>query len=58
MPEGAPLGHALDLFGGELEAMTSPVDAAVAGICTYGSAPAEDYVAELAHGFHVEGPPA
>ncbi len=54
---GDPLGRVLDLLGRELEAVRSPVDAGVAGICTYGYVPAQDYVAELAHEFHEEGPP-
>lgn len=54
---GDPLGRVLDLLGRELEVVRSPVDAAVAGICTYGYVPAQDYVAELAHEFHDEGPP-
>ncbi len=54
---GDPLGRVLDLFGRERETVVSPRDAAVAGICTYGFVPAQDYVAEVAAGFHDEGAP-
>jgi len=54
---GDPLGRVLDLLGREREVVASPRDAAVAGICTYGFVPPEDYVAEVASGFHEEGPP-
>ncbi len=57
LSQGDPLGHVLDLLGREREVVTSPRDAAVAGICTYGYVPPNDYVAELASGFHEEGPP-
>lgn len=53
---GDALGHVSDLLGGEVERVTTPLDATVVGICTYGFVPRDDYVAELAHGFHPEGP--
>jgi predicted deacylase len=55
---GGALGRVMDLLGRELEVVTSPVDGVVVGICTYGFVPPEDYVAELAHEFHKEGPPS
>ena len=55
---GEALGTVLDLLGREREVVRSPREAAVAGICTYGYVPPEDYVAEIASGFHEEGPPA
>lgn len=54
---GDVLGRVLDLLGRERETVCSPRDAAVAGICTYGYVPPADYVAEIASGFHDEGPP-
>jgi len=57
VPAGSVLGHVLDLLGREVEVVSSPVDATVVGICTYGFVPPGDYVAELAHTFHEEGPP-
>lgn len=54
---GEALGHVLDPFGTQVEVVPSPVDGTVVGICTYGYVPRGDYVAELAHGFHSEGPP-
>jgi predicted deacylase len=56
--KGDPLGCVLDLLGRELEVVRSPRDAAVAGICTYGYVPQDDYVGEIASGFREEGPPA
>lgn len=55
---GATLGRVTDLLGRELEAVAAPTSGVVVGICTYGFVPAQDYVAELAHGFRDEGPPA
>ncbi len=55
---GGPLGTVRDLLGAERERVSAPVDAVVVGICTYGFVPADDYVAELAHGFRAERAPA
>ncbi len=52
-----PLGWVLDWFGRERETVVCPRDAAVAGICTSGFVPPQDYVAEIACGFHEEGVP-
>lgn len=53
--KGQPLGRVIDLLGRPLEVVTSPLDSAVAGICTYGFVQVNDYIAELAHDFHDEG---
>ncbi len=53
-----PLGTVRDLLGSERERVTAPVAGVVVGICTYGFVPADDYVAELAHGFRTEPAPA
>lgn len=55
---GDALGQIRDLLGRERERVTAAEDAVVVGICTYGYAPADEYLAELAHEFHREGPPA
>ena len=52
------VGVVLDLLDHPLETVSTPQDGVVLGVCTYGYVPEGDYIAELAHGFHTEGPPS
>ncbi len=54
---GQPLGHVMDLLDRDLEVVRSPAAGFVAGICTYGFVPKDDYVAELAHHIRAETAP-
>jgi hypothetical protein len=46
--KGESMGDVLDLFGRRTEAIESPTDAFVLGVCTYGFVPPEAYIAEPA----------
>ncbi len=55
---GDILGRVLDPFGVEIEVVKSSEDANLLGIYTYGFVAERETIAELGHGFHMEGPPA